>query len=187
MKASAPTAARDALHRDLTSRAAEQPLGDLLAKLLASAATGFGTMPPRFGLGRADFLALFARAFAAADATPFLGMAAPAVRREEEIVELVQLFIEHAADATDRPLAELLAVGCMGQDHLWQDLGFWSRADLSLFIRTYFPSLAVKNTRDMKWKRFFYKQLCERAGVYTCRAPSCAECGDYAQCFGPEA
>jgi nitrogen fixation protein NifQ len=38
----------------------------------------------------------------------------------------------------------------------------------------------------MKWKKFFYRQLCERAGVPICKSPHCAECCDRALCFGPE-
>jgi nitrogen fixation protein NifQ len=38
----------------------------------------------------------------------------------------------------------------------------------------------------MKWKKFFYKQLCEREGVNACKAPSCAACDDYSKCFGSE-
>ncbi|MFM8444786.1 MAG: nitrogen fixation protein NifQ, partial [Methylococcus sp.] len=33
------------------------------------------------------------------------------------------------------------------------------------------------------WKKFLYKQLCEAEGIYVCRAPSCGECVDYADCF----
>jgi nitrogen fixation protein NifQ len=49
-----------------------------------------------------------------------------------------------------------------------------------------FPELAAKNEKDMKWKKFLYKQLCEAEGLYLCRAPSCDVCIDYSKCFGPE-
>jgi nitrogen fixation protein NifQ len=65
-------------------------------------------------------------------------------------------------------------------------MGFWSRKDLSAFIGHGFMPLAEKNVHDMKWKKFFYKQLCNQKGVYTCRAPSCQVCADYRECFGPE-
>jgi nitrogen fixation protein NifQ len=38
----------------------------------------------------------------------------------------------------------------------------------------------------MKWKKFFYRQLCEREGIPVCNAPNCAVCADMALCFGPE-
>lgn len=50
----------------------------------------------------------------------------------------------------------------------------------------YFTPLAQRNISDMRWKKFFYKQLCERADIKLCKAPSCAECVDYDLCFGPE-
>ncbi|GBE11207.1 nifQ [bacterium BMS3Abin12] len=53
-------------------------------------------------------------------------------------------------------------------------------------MATNFPELAARNDRNMKWKKFLYKQLCEREGIHACRAPSCQVCIDYAQCFGPE-
>ena len=50
-----------------------------------------------------------------------------------------------------------------------------------------FRTLAERNTQDMKWKKFLYKQLCISEGIYICRAPSCEVCVDYAACFAPEA
>jgi nitrogen fixation protein NifQ len=38
----------------------------------------------------------------------------------------------------------------------------------------------------MKWKKFFYRQLCEKAQVPICKSPSCAICTDYKLCFAPE-
>lgn len=83
-------------------------------------------------------------------------------------------------------MASIVATACMGLDHLWQDLGLWSRNELSALLHTNFPILAARNIRDMKWKKFLYKQLCEREGIYVCRAPSCDVCADYALCFGSE-
>jgi nitrogen fixation protein NifQ len=74
----------------------------------------------------------------------------------------------------------------MGMDHLWQDLGVWSRKELSELLQRNFPTLAAKNTQDMKWKKFLYKQLCEQQGIHICRAPSCDVCVDYSKCFGAE-
>jgi len=82
--------------------------------------------------------------------------------------------------------ARIVAVGCLGSDHLWQDLGLWSRAELSALMERNFPTLAAKNVHNMKWKKFLYKQLCIAEGVYVCRAPSCEVCADYDACFGPE-
>ena len=111
--------------------------------------------------------------------------------RGDEIEEVTALLLDHA-DATvgsagDRAeVAGRVALACLGDNHLWQDLQLANRGELGVLLRRWFPALAAKNTGDMKWKKFFYKQLCERAEIHACRAPSCAVCSDRAQCFGPE-
>ena len=80
----------------------------------------------------------------------------------------------------------IVSRACQGRDHLWQDMGLWSRDQLSSLMLRNFPTLAQQNTQNMKWKKFIYKQLCDAEGIYTCRAPSCEVCADYAACFGPE-
>jgi nitrogen fixation protein NifQ len=106
----------------------------------------------------------------------------------DEFHDLLQLLLDHRAKADEhhRQVAHLVTTACMGGDHLWQDLGLPDRKALSALLIGHFPTLAVKNTGDMKWKKFFYKQLCEREGINACRAPSCAACCDYAKCFGAE-
>ncbi len=108
--------------------------------------------------------------------------------RADERKELIDLLWLHRAREHNSVLwiAQIVAAGCMGSDHLWRDLGLWSRSDLSELMQSNFPALASKNNRDMKWKKFLYKQLCRQAGIYTCRAPSCDVCVDYMACFGPE-
>lgn len=111
--------------------------------------------------------------------------------RGDEIEEVTVLLLDHAdaavGSAADRAeVAGLVALACLGDNHLWQDLQLANRGELGVLLRRWFPALAAKNTGDMKWKKFFYKQLCERAEIHACRAPSCAVCSDRAQCFGPE-
>ena len=108
--------------------------------------------------------------------------------RLDEFDDLVTLLLEKRADESDetRWLAHALATACMGDNHLWQDMGLPHRAALSELMLTRFPALAAKNSGDMRWKKFLYKQLCERAEVFICKAPSCAVCVDYDNCFGPE-
>lgn len=106
----------------------------------------------------------------------------------DEFPDLLGLLLEHraVADEAHRRVAHLVAAACMANDHLWQDMGLPDRAALSHLLETYFPVLAARNTGNMKWKKFFYKQLCEREGVNACRSPSCAACMDYEKCFGAE-
>ena len=111
--------------------------------------------------------------------------------RDDE-VDLVALLLAHADAAAGSAselewVAEQMAVACLGDNHLWQDLLLPSRHELSALFERWFPALAAKNTHDMKWKKFLYKQLCEREALFICKAPSCAVCTDRPLCFGPEA
>lgn len=111
--------------------------------------------------------------------------------RIDEIEDLVSLLRAHADPAAGQmedveAVAHALASGSLGDNHLWQDLFMPSRRELSALIRQWFPSLAARNTQDMKWKKFFYKQLCEREQIFVCKAPSCGVCSDQPLCFGPE-
>ena len=176
-------------HAYLRACCADLENSDLFARMLASQAAGQGDMPDRLGLTPSAFRTLLRTHFPGVDPERYAQLAQREDGgRRDERDELLALFLAHArADDEERWwVAEILAAGCMGGDHLWQDLGLWSRKDLSALISRNFPALAANNTKDMKWKKFFYKQLCIQEGVYTCRAPSCEVCADYAACFGPE-
>ncbi len=71
-------------------------------------------------------------------------------------------------------------------NHLWQDLGLNNRAELSQLMTRHFKPLALRNTGDMKWKKFLYRLICADASYTLCTAPSCAECDDFDACFGEE-
>ncbi len=83
-------------------------------------------------------------------------------------------------------LAAMVARRSLLSNHLWQDLGLSGRDDLNKLFRTHFPELVRLNHKDMKWKKFFYRQLCEREGVPICKAPNCDVCADRTVCFGAE-
>ena len=106
----------------------------------------------------------------------------------EEFDDLVRLLLEHRAEDSQQTewLAYAIASGCMGGNHLYEDMGLPNRQALSDLLNRHFTTLFVKNDGNMKWKKFFYKQLCDRAHVNTCKAPSCQVCADFDACFGPE-
>ncbi|BAP88478.1 NifQ family protein [Burkholderiales bacterium GJ-E10] len=106
----------------------------------------------------------------------------------DEFDDLLALLREHAAtrDEANDWLAHCIASAAMGEMHLWQDMGLPGRALLSDLFFNYFPTLAAGNTGDMKWKKYLYRELCERAGIRVCRSPRCDDCPDRARCFGPE-
>ena len=111
--------------------------------------------------------------------------------RDDEVADVVALLLDHANPAAGAAceiarVAETVAVACLGDNHLWQDLQLPSRADLSALMAHWFPALKARNHGDMKWKKFLYKQLCEREEIFVCKSPSCAVCCDKAVCFGPE-
>jgi len=159
------------------------------ACMIARLCTGDGAMPDWLGLDPAAFHCLVAYHFPGLDLgeRPRVGRPVGATRNDERD-ELVRLMLLDKAGESPSEvwMAHAVAAGCMANDHLWQDLGLWERAELSALMRRNFPALAARNVKDMKWKRFLYKQLCEAEGIYTCRAPSCEVCTDYHACFGPE-
>jgi len=108
--------------------------------------------------------------------------------RRDEWQDIYQLLIEHKADKDDSEfwLAAIVASGCLSGSHLWRSLGLPSREALKKLLMINFPSLAKKNDKNMRWKKFFYRQLCEQQGHYLCRAPSCEVCSTYQECFGDE-
>ncbi len=103
--------------------------------------------------------------------------------------DLRQLLLDHRARGAPEEawLAAIVARRSLGANHLWQDLGLFNRGELNTLMDRHFPGLKARNDADMKWKKFFYRQLCERDGVVLCKAPNCDVCGDVADCFGPEA
>lgn len=113
---------------------------------------------------------------------------APGVSLDEEVNDLVGLIREHATHPgiLSEHLAQALAVACMGSRHLWEDLGLGSRDQLQALMQEHFTSLKALNVHNMRWKKFFYRMLCERADILICKSPHCASCEDQPKCFAPE-
>lgn len=172
----------------LARRAGSAPAGnanrELLASLIAGQGAGDGTLPAHLGLGAAGFARVAAQLFP--------GPLPPAPRRRAERIpewrDLVALLLAHRAGVHESEdwMARIVATGCAGRDHLWQDLGLAGRDELTRLMWLNFPALAGANRHDMKWKKFLYRQYCSGEGIYVCPAPSCSACVDYARCFGSE-
>lgn len=183
-----PEAEGAGLYGLFMGRAAGLPNDDLFARMLVSQTRAQGALPPGLGLGPMVFPTLVKRHFPGFTLPGKLVENPLDGERRAERDDLLTLLLEHRAgrDLSELWMAEIVTAACMANDHLWQDLGLWNRADLSRLMLENFPALAAKNVKDMKWKKFLYKQLCQREGVYVCRSPSCEVCADYAKCFGPE-
>ena len=105
--------------------------------------------------------------------------------RQDEFEDLVGLLDEHAtlAGPCSRWLARALATASLGDNHLWQDSGLPDRRTLSRLMEEHFSALSARNVGNMRWKKFFYRALCERAEILICKSPSCALCVDSHECF----
>ncbi|MDP2903004.1 MAG: nitrogen fixation protein NifQ [Methylovulum sp.] len=165
------------------------PNHEWLACMLASWCEGQGVLPDCLGLESGQYKSLTKHFFSGIN----LPEQAPSgskldfsrMLEKEDLVNLLKQYAKPDTPETDWMIAIIVAA-CLGSDHLWQDLGLWSRQQLSAMLHYNFPVLAAKNAKDMKWKKFLYKQLCEAEGIYICRAPSCEVCIDYPKCFGVE-
>ncbi len=166
------------------------PNAEWLCRMLASWSVGLGALPDGLGLAEEEFQALQQEFFHSLE----IPSPAPSGRQldfsrmleRDDLVLYLHTRSAYPERAETGWITGLLVAACLGDDHLWQDLGLWSRQDLSDLIAYNFPRVAASNTQDMKWKKFLYKQLCEAEGIYVCRAPSCDVCVDYPRCFGPE-
>ena len=129
-----------------------------------------------------DYLALIAPRWQAGGSMAELG------ERHDEFEDVRDLLLDGAVQrsAAVEALAACLSRACLGEDHLWHDLGLPRREILSDLLHEHFPLLAMRNVNNMRWKKFFYQQLCEQVGVRACRAPSCGVCARFGECFGSE-
>lgn len=180
---------RQHIYHDLMTCSSQSPNRVWLAQIVASWLCGDGVLPDRLGLELQAFSSLTGRCF---PGYPLPERARSGneldFSRMSEKQDLEILLAQFAAGQDDETtwLIALIVAACLGNDHLWQDLGLFSRRDLSALLAHNFPELAARNDKDMKWKKFLYKQLCEAEGLYICRAPSCEVCQDYQHCFGAE-
>jgi nitrogen fixation protein NifQ len=178
------------LYRRLTQRGAGDAFDrHVFACAIALAATEPGRpLTAALGLPGPALRALFAIYFPE-EAELSAGLGEDAGEDELEEPDLRALLIEHGSRGAREEtwLAAIVARRSLGANHLWQDLGLSSRDDLSRLLLRHFRPLAARNSGDMKWKKFFYRALCERDGALVCKAPNCAVCDDASLCFGGEA
>lgn len=146
------------------------------------------TLSAALGLKRACLDALTrlwapgARRFFNLDAEP------QEISLDEEETQLLELLLRFSINASPLSgwIAAIVAHRAMSPRHLWQDLGLFERSELTRLMNEWFPQLAAANVNNMKWKKFFYRKLCELEGFSLCAAPTCRECGDFDNCFGEE-
>ncbi|WP_295387118.1 nitrogen fixation protein NifQ [uncultured Thiodictyon sp.] len=146
-------------------------------------ALAVGQRPLIRGLPAADFQRLLDAYFPGAGLVNDETAADPALA--DELADLLELLLEFRREPSEALtwLSHAVASAALRDNHLWQDMGLPNRALLSALMTHQFPGLATLNSGDMKWKKFFYRKLCERADVPICKSPHCEQCVDYRACF----
>lgn len=99
-----------------------------------------------------------------------------------DLAALLQEFVNAGNPPTPALIARI-ATASMGPQHLWEDLGLGSRDELNALMQQYFPRLKALNSGNMRWKKFLYRLLCERADMLICKSPHCEQCEDRPLCF----
>ena len=160
----------------------------VLASILAVTAMESGAVADGAGLAAADIASLIAQWFPAACGMGIAWNAQDTAPEDEEIVMVRDLLLAQRSSEGDagRWLAAMIARRSMEPNHLWEDLGLRDRSELTRLLARHFAPLAVRNTSNMRWKRFFYRMLCEDDGLVMCSTPVCTDCNDFSLCFGDE-
>lgn len=160
----------------------------VFACLIAVAASEPGTLAERLGLAGDDLAALIKCWFGHAEDALAIHCAPAADADSDEIAMVRDLLLANRSKSTDegRWLAGMVARRAMEPNHLWEDLGLRNRSELSRLLARHFGPLAARNTRNMRWKRFFYRTLCEDDGLVMCTTPVCTACADFELCFADE-
>ncbi|WP_394705048.1 nitrogen fixation protein NifQ [uncultured Cohaesibacter sp.] len=159
-----------------------------LAQMLASWMCGQGALPRFMGLDEETFKAMISGSFAQFKNAGLQTRCDIEPDRANELEDVKTLLLDHRSHQSDEELwiAQIVATGSMGSDHLWSDLGLFARKSLGEMLLYNFRPLAEQNTNNMRWKKFFYRQLCAKEGFVLCRSPSCETCSEYTVCFAPE-
>ncbi|NGO53339.1 nitrogen fixation protein NifQ [Mesorhizobium camelthorni] len=163
-------------------------LACVLLRALEEVEAGEATATEATGLSRAELQDILIGSFPTISAKAFAleKVTDPEPDLEEELLRGLLLAHARPGEEASARFVKIIARRAMRNDHLWQDLGLFNRAELSRLLATHFPTLAAGNTQNMKWKKYFYRKLCEAEGFSLCTAPSCRECNDFESCFGPE-
>lgn len=161
----------------------------VFASILAVAAGESLAIGEQVGLATAELDGLIARVFPRVPYAAGMWSRSEAGLDCEEAAMVRDLLLANRTtedDETSRLLAAMIARRAMEPNHLWEDLGLRDRSELSRLLTRHFAPIASRNTQNMRWKRFFYRMLCEAEGFSMCATPVCSNCGDFDLCFGEE-
>ncbi len=160
----------------------------VLASILAVSTMDGGLLSENAGLSSHELAALLEKYF------PSIRIKAEELllrfkrNESDEVAMLRDLLLAQRSTEGDIGswLAAMIARRAIEPNHLWEDLGLRDRGELSRLLSRHFAPLAAHNINNMRWKRFFYRMLCEDDGLVMCTAPVCRQCNDFNLCFGDE-
>ncbi len=160
----------------------------VFASIISAAAMEGDAVAERAGLPADDLATLIARWFPAVRKVTAVWCMQTSCAEDDEIAMVRGLLLANrsTAGAAGRWLAAMIARRSMEPNHLWEDLGLRDRTELTRMLERHFFPIASRNTKNMRWKRFFYRTLCEDDGLVMCTTPVCSQCTDFALCFGDE-
>lgn len=160
----------------------------IFACIISVAASEAGALTERLGLSPENLEALISTFFGnRLPLPPEDGPTAGASDLEEsEMVREILLEYLSPRDAEGEWLAAMIARRALEPNHLWEDLGLRNRSELTRLMERRFALLAARNEKNMRWKRFIYRLMCENDGFVMCTTPICSNCADYHGCFGEE-
>ncbi|HYA80203.1 MAG TPA: nitrogen fixation protein NifQ, partial [Methylocystis sp.] len=144
---------------------------------------------PRVGLSARDLSELLKTHFPSSQLPPLNNVERDVdVAYRDEIEAVHEVLIANRSSAGDygARLAAMVARRALEPNHLWEDLGLRERSELTRLIARHFAPLAELNIKNMRWKRFIYRYMCESDGFAMCTTPVCTSCPDYELCFGEE-
>ena len=160
-------------------------LACILGHALEEREAGLGNLPERLGLSPAQ-LADLAESWFPGATLPDLDAPEPTRSADQEAIALLLLWRGGRTSPEAHWFAAIIARRAMETRHLWEDMGLPSRAALGALIARHFPRIHAANTQNMRWKKFFYRQVCNDRDFALCLSPSCDDCAEKAECFAPE-
>ncbi|MET4312658.1 nitrogen fixation protein NifQ [Bradyrhizobium sp. RT4b] len=160
----------------------------VLACVLAASAMDGGQLPERAGLTNQELNALLVQYLPSSPVRRWTWREQSPLSAPDETIMVRDLLLAQRSTPSEVGgwLARMIARRAMEPNHLWEDLGLRKRDELSRLLTRHFGPLAARNSKKMRWKRFFYRMLCEDDGLVMCTTPVCTECNDFDLCFGEE-
>ncbi len=160
----------------------------IFACIISVAASEAGALTEGLGLSPENLEALISKFFGAHLSLPPEDRPTAGASDLEESEMVREILLENLSPRNPEGewLAAMIARRALEPNHLWEDLGLRNRSELTRLMERRFASLAARNEKNMRWKRFIYRLMCENDGFVMCATPICSNCADYRGCFGEE-